>query len=391
VGALLLNYPSRFEAYGSVEIYELSRIHTLLSMGISPRPGAYSIPSLKQFEDVASRTVFIVPVKNEDPFVLEGVLRAIPYYSQVILVSNSQREPLNMYKVELDIARTIFKNTGRTIIILHQKDKVLADNLAPHLPSIIGEDSLVKDGKGEGMLIGAIIADALGAENIAFVDADNYIPSVVLEYALIYYTTLSMSESKYKMARIYWGYKAWMSPDELYYRRMGRASSIVNALFNKVLSYRRRVETDIIKTSNSGEHAMSMDLAREIVYGGGFSVETQELVSILEKCYLGVERGLCPSLHGGIEIYQVESLSPHIHAEKGEAHVLEMIFESASALYHSEIAEERGKSFILKTLGDLGFSRDPVQISRYEYPKIDARKLMDTVLTESSSSTGFGV
>jgi hypothetical protein len=48
------------------------------------------------------------------------------------------------------------------------------------------------------MLIGAIIADALGAENIAFVDADNYIPSVVLEYALIYYTTLSMSESKYK-------------------------------------------------------------------------------------------------------------------------------------------------------------------------------------------------
>jgi mannosyl-3-phosphoglycerate synthase len=200
-----------------------------------------------------------------------------------------------------------------------------------------------------------------------------------------------MSESKYKMARIYWSYKAWMSPDELYYRRMGRASSIVNALFNKVLSYRRRVETDIIKTSNSGEHAMSMDLAREIVYGGGFSVETQELISILEKCYLGVERALCPSLPEGIEIYQVESLSPHIHAEKGEAHVLEMIFESASALYHSEIAEEKGKSFILKTLGDLGFSRDPVQISRYEYPKIDARKLMDTVLTESTLSTGFGV
>jgi cellulose synthase/poly-beta-1,6-N-acetylglucosamine synthase-like glycosyltransferase len=119
VGVLLLSYPSRFEAYGSVEIYELSRIHTLLSMGISPRPGAYSIPSLKQFENIASRTVFIVPVKNEDPFVLEGVLRAIPYYSQVVLVSNSQREPLNMYKVELDIARTIFKNTGRTIIVLH--------------------------------------------------------------------------------------------------------------------------------------------------------------------------------------------------------------------------------------------------------------------------------
>jgi len=68
-----------------------------------------------------------------------------------------------------------------------------------------------------------------------------------------------------------------------------------------------------------------------------------------------------------------------------------MIFESASALHHSEIAEERGKSFILKTLGDLGFSRDPVQISRYEYPKIDAGKLMDTVLTENSLSTGFRV
>lgn len=388
---MLINYPVRFEAYGAVEIYELSRVQSLFSISSSGRPGGYNISSFRELEDVASSTVFIVPVKNEDLLALEGVLRAIPYYSPIIVVSNSAIAPFNLYKLELDVAKTIYRSTGREIIVVHQKDKCIADKLRDRYSSLIDDNSLVRDGKGEGMLIGVLLADGLGAKNIAFVDADNYIPSVVLEYSLIYYTMLSMSESKYKMVRIYWGYKAWMASQEFYYRRQGRASSTVNEVFNKVLSLKRRIETDIIKTSNSGEHAMSIDLARELVYGSGFSIETQELVSILEKCYVNVDRGLCPSLPGHVEIYQVESLSPHIHAEKGEAHVLEMILESISSIYHSQIPDDRGREFILKTLRELGYFDEPQPIRKYEYPKINPKELLDSILTESNLSIALGL
>ncbi|MEM1830554.1 MAG: mannosyl-3-phosphoglycerate synthase [Desulfurococcaceae archaeon] len=387
---MLIGYPARFEVFGAVKIYELSKIHTLFSIGVEGKPGAFNISSFRELENIMSSTVFVVPVKNEDPASLEGVLRAIPHGSPVIVVSNSQKFPLNIYKLEQDIAKMLYKTTGRTIIVVHQKDQVIADRLREALPLIIDEKQRVRDGKGEGMLIGVLLADALRAENVAFVDADNYIPSVVLEYALIFYTALSASESKYKMVRIYWSHKAWFA-EQLYLRRTGRASTLVNSVFNKILSFRQRKETDIIKTSNSGEHAMSIELARELIYGGGFSAETQELVGILEKCYLNVDRGLCKILPENIEIYQVESISPHIHAEKGESHIFEMVIESLSAIYNSELPDERGKRQILDTLRDLGFVGEPLITNKYDYPEINVKNLLDTVVTESNESLALGI
>ncbi|MEM0225140.1 MAG: mannosyl-3-phosphoglycerate synthase, partial [Desulfurococcaceae archaeon] len=156
-------------------------------------------------------------------------------------------------------------------------------------------------------------------------------------------------------------------------------------------SFRQRKETDIIKTSNSGEHAMSIELARELIYGGGFSAETQELVGILEKCYLNVDRGLCKILPENIEIYQVESISPHIHAEKGESHIFEMVIESLSAIYNSELPDERGKRQIQDTLRDLGFVGEPLITNKYDYPEINVKNLLDTVVTESNESLALGI
>ncbi|MEM2013920.1 MAG: mannosyl-3-phosphoglycerate synthase [Desulfurococcaceae archaeon] len=386
---MLISYPTRFETFGAVKFYEVSRVYSLFSIGAEGRPGAFTLANFRDFEEVASSTVFVVPVKDEEPILLEGVLRAIPSLSPIVVVSASSRYPLNMYRVELDIARSVYKTSERTIVVVHQKDKVLSEELAKHIPEITDEEGYVRYGKGEGLLIGTLIADALRASNVAFVDADNFIPSTVLEYSLIYYTTLGLSESKFKMTRIYWGYKAW-STEELYFRRLGRVSAIVNSVLNRVLSLRRRMETDIIKTANSGEHAMSIELAKIITYGGGYSVETQELVSILELCYIDMEEK-CPALPENIEIFQVESRSPHVHSEKGEAHVAQMMIESLSTTYYSRLPDERGRAYIEQTIRDMGYETPPPRVPKYKYPDIDSKRFLDTILSESRNALALGI
>lgn len=387
---MYVTYPSRFETFGAVKVYELSRIHTLFAVGAESKPGVYNLPSFRDLENIAESTIFIVPVKDEEPSSLEGVLKAIPHHSPVIIVSASSIHPLNMYKIETDIAKMIHKTTGRTIIVVHQKDKIVADKLKEFIPDIVDSSFLIRDGKGEGLLLGVILADGLRARNVAFVDADNFIPSVVLEYALTYYTVLGLSESKYKMVRIYWSHKAWTT-EELYFRRFGRVSVAVNNALNKVISLRRRIETDIFKTSNSGEHAMSIELAKELIYGGGFSVETQELVSIFEKCYIGLDKGVCATLPENVEIYQVESISPHIHSEKGETHVIKMILESISSIYYSQLPDERGRNFLLNILREMGFVGEPEPVPKYRYPDVNSRNILDSIITESTYTISLGL
>uniref|UniRef100_A0A7C4FGQ6 Mannosyl-3-phosphoglycerate synthase n=1 Tax=Ignisphaera aggregans TaxID=334771 RepID=A0A7C4FGQ6_9CREN len=381
---MFTGYPAKFEVFGAVKVYELVKIYSLFAYGFE-KPGVVSLPRLKDLEDVAQKTVFIVPIKNEEPVTFEGVLKAIPHHSPIVVVSNSSLRPFNRYKVELDIAKSIYKMSGKTIVVVHQRDPIIAEKLRESLPEMLDEDGLVRNGKGEGMLIGALIADALRAENIAFVDADNHIPSTVLEYALIYYTMLSFSESKYKMIRIMWAHKGWTT-EEFFLRRFGRVSTAINTVLNKVLSFKRKRETDIIKTSNSGEHAMSMDLVKMVEWGSGFSIETQELVSILEKCYIDLDNGYCPALPENIEIYQVESLSPHIHAEKGDEHIAEMLIASLSAIYHSKLADEKSKIYILNVAKELGYAEELPKIPRYRYPEMNARELLDALASESKLS-----
>lgn len=387
---MYISYPSRFETYGAVKIYEISKVYSLFAIGAEWKPGVYNIPDFKELEKTAEKTVIVVPSKNEDPMVLEGVLKAIPVYSPIILVSASTHAPLNMFSVEKDIAKTLYRVTGRPTIIVHQRDPVIAEELGQHIPGILDEDGLVRYGKGEGMLLSVLLADGMNAENVGFIDADNYIPGAVLEYALTYYTALNMSESEYKMVRLSWGYKAWSST-ELYFRRAGRASAIVNSVLNKILSLRRKAETDIVKTSNSGEHAMSIKLAKEMTFAGGYAVETQELVSLFEACYVGVEEGSCPALPGNIEVYQVETRNPHIHSEKGESHVIEMIIESLSAIYYSKLVDDKGKALIIDTLMDLSYEGEPPPPLRYSIPSLNSKDFLDKVLGESKTSVAYGV
>ncbi|MEM4717989.1 MAG: mannosyl-3-phosphoglycerate synthase [Desulfurococcaceae archaeon] len=385
---MIINLPLRSEVFGALKIHDMMRVINIFGPGRG-FPTVLSMPSFKDLEDIMQSTTIIVPVKNENLSVLEKVLRAVPYDSPLIVVSASSIYPLNIFNEERSIVRNIYRHTGRLLIHVHQRDTVLADVIKEISPQIIDERGLIKYGKGEAMLIGALLADALKARFIGFIDADNLVPGAVTEYAFIYYTMFSISESKYTTVRIHWSYKGW-AEGELYLRRMGRVSRIVSTLFNRLLSKGRLHETDIIKTSNSGEHAMSMELVKIIGFSSRFSVESGELIKMIELCYTGVDKGLCPAVPNFIEYYQVESLNPHIHAVKGEEHVKEMVAESLGTLYYSETADEEFKDIIKKTLIELGIENEPPKPTYYPYPDINPRKVLDELSAKSTMITILG-
>ncbi|MEM1705285.1 MAG: mannosyl-3-phosphoglycerate synthase [Thermosphaera sp.] len=386
---MLINLPLRSEVFGALKIYDTMKVVNLFGFGRGFSQ-SLSLSSFKELEEVMQSTAIVVPVKNEDLSIFEKVLKAVPYDSPLIIVSASNTYPLNVFNEERSIVRNIYRHTGRVVLHLHQRDPVLAEFLSEVFPEIIDENGLVKYGKGEAMLLGTLVADAVRAKYVGFVDADNLIPGSVTEYVLIYYTILSLSESKYTTVRVHWGYKGW-ADGELFLRRMGRVSRLVSGLFNKMLSKGRLHETDIVKTSNSGEHAMSIDLARIIGFSSGFSVEAGELVKMLELCYAGLEKGVCPTLPEAIEYYQVESLNPHIHAVKGEHHIFEMVAESLGTLYYSELSDQELKESIVKTLRDLGLSEEPPKPTYYSYPDINPRRMLDELQARSKMTTILGM
>jgi mannosyl-3-phosphoglycerate synthase len=159
-----------------------------------------------------------------------------------------------------------------------------------------------------------------------------------------------MVKSPYSMVRILWRYKPKVM-GELYFKRWGRVSEISNRFFNVLLSTKGKFETEIIKTANAGEHAMSLELALRLTYGSGYAVETQELISILEQF-----SGILPItdkeiIESGVEIVQTETINPHLHAERGDEHLFqEMLLPSLSVIYHSPLCEDSTRELIHKQL-----------------------------------------
>jgi mannosyl-3-phosphoglycerate synthase len=119
---------------------------------------------------------------------------------------------------------------------------------------------------------------------------------------------------------------------------------------NSLLSSNTGFETDIIKTGNAGEHAMSLKLAKITPFASGYAVEPQELVSLCED-YGGV---LPMASHKiakeGVEIFQIESRNPHFHEERGIAHLRDMLLQGLSTIYHSPLCEKETKKLILREL-----------------------------------------
>lgn len=74
------------------------------------------------------------------------------------------------------------------------------------------------------------------------------------------------------MVRILWRYKPKIHEQGLYFKRWGRVSEITNRCLNSLISFVSGFETDVIKTGNAGEHAMSLSLAESIPYASGMQL-----------------------------------------------------------------------------------------------------------------------
>ena len=337
-----LELPRQTERFGSVQINDIQRVLLLDSAGDDDRgqTGVSSVPR-KSIHEIESKMAIVIPVKDEKINVLEGVLGAIPSECLVIVVSNSSREPVDMFRTELDMVEQHVHFTKREIWIVHQTDPGIGKALKnTHYKEILDAEGSVRDGKGEGMVIGMLLSKAAGKEYVAFVDADNYFPGAVHEYVSVYAAAFHLARSPYAMVRISWASKPKIQDGSLYFSKWGRISAVNNMYLNKLISSHTGFDTEIVKTANSGDHAMTMKLAEMLDFRQAFGIETYEIIDILEKFGGVLKPTNSKPMADGVEIFQMETLDPHFHEDKGEEHLGQMLADSLLAIMGSPLCTE---------------------------------------------------
>ena len=188
-----LDFPPKFtETIGAVKIHSLQKIYEIDS--------GYSTKSKKQQND-KSTTAFdnrklskkcadmaiVIPVKNEKLSLLEGVLSGIPNECLIIIVSNSQRTPVDRYAMEVEMVKQFSQFSNKKISIIHQRDPNLSRIFHKlNYTSILDQHSQVRRGKAEGMVIGILLAKMQSKKHVGFIDSDNYFPGAVNEYVKIF-------------------------------------------------------------------------------------------------------------------------------------------------------------------------------------------------------------
>ncbi len=390
-----LDYPRYSERFGALTINAVQHVHELDSGSAEyHRTRTVAQVSEKELYDLYNRLAIVVPIKSERLKLLEGVISGIPHDCLVIVVSNSHRSPVDRYRLEKDTLKHHVLLTDRDIVMVHQKDDVIAQAFdALNYPYIL-EDKTVRDGKGEGMLIGLLLAKALGKEYVGFIDSDNYMPGAVNEYVKIYASAMIISDSPYTMVRIAWRYKPKISQEGLYFAKWGRISEYTNRYLNMLISSCTGFETDIVKTGNSGEHAMSIKLAEIMAYSSGFAIESYELVYLMEEFGGMLESEYREVMHEGVNVLQVETRNPHIHEDKGSTHLREMLKESLASIYFSKLCTKAIKRQILNDLKHakaVSSVNDITPISIMPPIKdVDANEFLRIVKARSSTFHYFG-
>ena len=370
-----LELPANTERFGANTFHHIQKVFEM--DGGYEMDAEFSSPfhiiqqiSREQIYHIERDMAIVIPVKNERLRLLEGILSGIPHDCLPIIVSNSQREPVDRYRMEQAMVDTFCRYAKKRYVIAHQRSpelaKVFRDGNYPHL---LDENGLVHNGKAEGMIAGLLLARLLGKKYVGFVDADNYFPGAVFEYVRIFAAGLSQSPSPYSMVRIQWHSKPKIDGNGLFFAKWGRVSRITNLFLNRFISQYTGFETDVIKTGNAGEHALSMDLALQLEYSSGFSVETNHFVNMFEQ-YGGVQGNTltAPIMQEGVYLYQIESRNPHLHDAKEDGHVEEMIELSLSVLYHTPLCPELLRQEILDELQRLNIlkkGQEPALPHRY--------------------------
>lgn len=269
-------------------------------------------------------------------------------------------------------------------MIIHQKDPMIAEALKnSNYPHILDKKGFVKDGKAEGMIMATLLAKLTGRKYIGFIDADNYFPGAVNEYVKIYSSGFALGKSDYSMVRIHWHSKPKIIDSNIFFAKYGRTSIVTNYFLNKILSQYTGFETEVIKTGNAGEDAMTMDLALSLDYASGYAVEPYHLIYIMDK-YGGIAQSLKKDIiREHIEVFQIESRNPHLHAEKGEEHVNDMIKAALQVIYHSDVTHKNIKTEIVNDLKKRKLISKKEEIGKPTYypalNKVDIKKFSESL------------
>lgn len=294
---------------------------------------------LTALNDFLSHTAFIVSHKSESVETLLRVLWYIPVNSTIIIVTNCQEHALGELA---DALKTRLTDHQQTYLI-HQKDPQVARLFKTvGVPQILGKDGRVRNGKGEGMYIGTLAAQQLDYLRwVIFYDADNFVPSALLEYTFAMCRLFKSAPSSplphpqpqtpnLHNVRICWSSKPDMKNLNLDARILGRTSKVVSPIFDDLLAGWFGKQEHPIYSSNAGEQGMTLKTATTLRFSSGFSVETFHLLDLLFHAVTARDEA------GEVVFQQYLSKSPHFHEKKGERHIKKMIEESLGCFFHFE-------------------------------------------------------
>ncbi len=374
--------PREFERLGAVRIYGLQKVYELDAGPETAEPGADDDSVVRRvssdaLHEIERQMAIVVPVRNERLKLIEGVLVGIPHDCLVIVVSNSPRTPVDKFYLEQEAITNFCRFTRKDVVVVHQKDPAIgAAFAAAGYTDILDDKELVRNGKAEGMIMGTLIAKLMGRKYVGFVDSDNYFPGAVNEYVKEYAAGFCLNESDYSMVRISWHSKPKVVENSLYFAKWGRSSRQTNQFLNMLVGHHTGFETEIVKTGNAGEHALTVDLAMSIDYATGYAVETFHYVHLLEK-YGGIlpDGAAGEDMQRMVKISQIESRNPHLHEVKGDEHVEDMIAASLSTIYHSKLCPESLREEIERELRRRDYLKGDEQLAPMRiYKSLDRMK-----------------
>lgn len=387
--------PYRHERFGAVRVHETTQVVELDSGLDAPRNTVaddrlLDLVSAREINAVEHRMAIVVPTKNERRKVIEGVLSGIPHDCLIVLVSASERVPVDRFAIESELLERFCRSADRRAVAVHQDDPALADALTATGMDQMVEDGRVRRGKGEAMMLGMLLAAVHGKEHVGFIDADNYVPGAVHEYVKVFAAGLHLAPTPYAMVRISWQSKPKIEDGRLVFNKWGRTTHVTNRFLNEVLSVYNGFGTEVIRTGNAGEHAMTIELAKRMRFAGGFAVEPFELMDLFDQF-----GGARPSPHPDVarsfvDVFQIETRNPHFHEDKGDAHVFGMKLESVLAVMASPVCPESVRSGIIEFLKEEGTTvaetREPIVYEPWEIADLEE---FEDLLDEAESHLGF--
>jgi mannosyl-3-phosphoglycerate synthase len=389
-----LEQSRRTERFGAVRIHELQRVIELDS-GDAPSTGRDGIVPADAIRAIERELVIVIPCMNETRRVIEGVLAGIPHDCLIVLISNSARQPVDRYEIEVQTVEQFCRSAERPAVVVHQRDPGLAAAMkAAGMPELIDDDGLVRAGKGEAMLIGMAVAALTGRRYLGYIDADNYVPGAVHEYVKVYAAGLHLAANPYSMVRISWHSKPKLRDGRLFFNRQGRSSEITNQFLNRLVAEYSGFGTEVIATGNAGEHALSLDLGLRMRLAGGFAVEPFEYVDLFEQ-FGGVLDAAHPEVMAtSVPVLQIETRNPHFHDNKGEDHVQGMRMQALNVLYHSPVSLPAVREAIADFMvaqGELAPGEEPPRERIYPpVGSLDRDLLRDVLDTEARTFHQIG-